>query len=234
MRLSLSDVRKSSFLFLPLFVVVLTLLFGCGEKEDTLGVPRFEVERTVRVGYVIDGDTIDTEDGERIRFLGMDTPEIWKFEGDAPDEPWGRDAANFVHLYLPVGTELGLAFEPDNPKDMYGRTLAYLIVDGELLNAILLQEGYADYQDYGTELRYAEYLKRMESQARVYGKGIWEGQGRLPTPKYYIASKHGTHYHDPDSDLAPRISPRNLVRLTEEWAQRFGLEPGRSVRAATE
>ena len=234
MRLSVTDGRKSSFLLLSLFAVVLAFQFGCGEKEDTLGVPRIVAERTVRVGDVIDGDTIDTEDGERLRFLGMDTPEIWKFPGDAPDEPWGRDAANFVHLFLPVGTEIGLAFEPDNPEDMYGRTLAYLIVDGEMLNAILLREGYADYQDYGTELRYAEYLKRMESQARVYGKGIWEGKGRLPTPKYYVASKHGTQYHDPDSELAPQISARNLVRLTEEWAQRFGLEPGRSVRPAAE
>lgn len=230
MRLSLSAVRKSRFLFLPLLAAVLTLTSGCGEKEDTLGVPRIEAERMAVVKYVIDGDTLDTEDGERIRFLGLDTPEIKKRADDPPDEPWGRDAANFVHLFLPAGTEIGLAFEPAAREGAYGRTLAYILVDGELLNSILLKEGYAEYADYGMEMRHGEYLKRMEGQARVYGKGIWEGQGQLPTPKYYVASKNGSQYHDPDSDLAPRISPRNLVRLTEESAQRVGLEPGRTVR----
>jgi len=39
---------------------------------------------TATVKYVIDGDTLVTEDGEHIRFLGIDSPEIWKKKGDSP------------------------------------------------------------------------------------------------------------------------------------------------------
>jgi len=229
MRLSGIASMKSRILFL-LPAAALLFGFGCGEKEDTSGAPRIEAERTAVVKYVIDGDTLETKDGERIRFLGIDTPEIKKRSEDPPDQPWGRDAANFTTLLLPSGTEIGLGFEKGSREGAYGRTLAYVIVDGEVINILLLREGYGRFKDYGTEMEHGQYLKRMESQARVYGKGVWEGKGRLPTPKYYVASKNGNQYHDPDSDQAPNISPRNLVRLTEESAQRVGLEPGRTVR----
>lgn len=229
MRLSEPLKSKSRFLFLPLAALLL-IQFSCGEKTDPRAAPRIEVERTAVVRYVIDGDTLDTEDGERLRFLGINSPEIKKRPDDPPDQPWGRDAANFVSLLLTPGTEIGLAFEPGAKKGAYGRTLAYVIVDGELLNSLLLREGYAVYADYGTELAYGEYLKRMEGQARVYGKGVWEGKGKLPAPRYYVASKNGKQYHQPDSATARNISPRNLVRLTEESAQLVGLEPGSSVR----
>ncbi len=229
MRLSESDKWKSSFLFLPLAALLL-LPAGCGEKTDPRAAPEIEVERPAVVERVIDGDTIEIADGERIRFLGINAPEIKKRPEDSPDAPWGRDAANFVALLLKPGTEIGLAFEPAALRGTYGRSLAYVVIDGELLNALLLREGYAVYADYGTELKHADYLKRMESRARVYGKGVWEGQGKLPAPKYYIASKHGKQYHDPGSDTAGKISRWNLVRLTEESAQMAGLEPGSSVR----
>ncbi len=229
MRLSGTTARKSRFVFLALLAAGLALQAGCGGKEEVSGVPRITPERTARVKYVIDGDTLDTEDGTRLRFLGIDAPEINKRAGDPPDQPWGRDAANFVHLLLPPGTEIGLAFEPAAREEAYGRTLAYVLVDGELLNALLLREGYARYRDFGTQLKYGEYLRRMEGQAKVYGKGVWEGQGKIPAPKYYVASKNGKQYHDPAGDTARKISPRNLVRLTEESAQRVGLAPGQSV-----
>jgi micrococcal nuclease len=230
MRLSETVGKKSRFLFLFLLSAVLLLQLSCGEKDDDAGVPRITVERTARVKYVIDGDTLETEDGERLRFLGINTPEIRKRPDDPPDQPWGRDAANFVTLLLPPGTEIGLAFDDGPREGAYGRTLAYIIVDGELLNALLLREGYGRFNDYGKELKLGEYLKRMEGQARVYGKGVWEGQGKIAAPRYYVASKNGKQYHDPDSDLAPQISKKNLVRLTEESARMVGLEPGRSVR----
>lgn len=229
MRLS-SSMRKNSRILFSLLTAALFLQFGCGQKEDTAGTPRFEVEQTARVKYVIDGDTLETKDGERIRFLGIDTPEIKKRTEEPPDQPWGRDAANFVTLLLPPGTEIGLGFEAGPREGAYGRTLAYVILDGEVINALLLQEGYGRYKDYGNVLKHGEYLKRMESQAKVYGKGLWEGKGRLPTPKYYVAGKNSSQYHDPDSYAARQIRPHNLVRLTKESAQKVGLKPGRTVQ----
>ena len=221
---------KARFGLCVLVPIVLLLVPGCGSKEETTPEVRFTPEVMVAVKYVIDGDTLVTEDGEHIRFLGIDSPEIWKKKGDKQDEPWGRDAANFVKVLLPSGSEVGLAFEAGAVEGAYGRKLAYVIVDGELVNGLLLKEGYAGYNDFGNELKYKDYLKKMERKARVHGKGIWEGKGKVKLPKYYVASKNGKYYHDLTSEAAGKIKKKNRFRLTMEEAERLGLEPGSSVQ----
>jgi len=223
------EVRARFWLYV-LIPIVLLLVPGCGSKEEITPEVRFTPEVTVVVKYVIDGDTLITKDGEHIRFLGIDSPEIWKKKGDKQDEPWGRDAANFVKVLLPSGSEVGLAFEAGNKEGAYGRKLAYLIVDDELVNGLLLKEGYAIFNDFGNELKYRDYLKKMERKARIHGKGIWEGRGKVKPPKYYVASKNGKYYHELDSEVAGKIKKKNRIRLTREEAERLGLKPGSSVQ----
>ncbi|MEA1928935.1 MAG: thermonuclease family protein, partial [Candidatus Auribacterota bacterium] len=113
-----------------------------------------------------------------------------------------------------------------------GRKLAYVIVDGELVNGLLLKEGYAKYKDFGNKLRYEKHLKKQQSKARVHSKGIWEGKGTVKPPEYFLASKNGKYYHVSGSETADKIKRNNKVRLTEEEAKRLKLKPGFSVTAS--
>jgi len=222
---------RTQFRLFILVAAVLLLAPGCGSKEPAQPGrkhPHFSPAVTATVKYVIDGDTLVTEDGEHIRFLGIDSPEIWKKKGDSPDEPWGRDASNYVKLLLPSGTDIGLEFEAGAKKGAYGRKLAYVIVDDELINGLLLKEGYAEYKDFGNVLKHGDYLKDMARKARVHGQGIWEGKGRMPPPKYYVASKNGKYYHAPDSEIAAKIKKKNRLRVTKEEAERLGLKPAQT------
>jgi len=209
-------------------LAALFVLIGCGGEEGAAPETQFEPDVTVGVAYVIDGDTLVTEEGSRIRFLGINTPEIWKKEGDAPDQPWGRDAANFLKVLLPSGSKVGLIYEEGRREGKYGRTLAYVVRDGELLNEIILAKGYGKFEDYGETVEYEEILKKAEREARVRGKGVWEGQGKLKSPRYYVASKNGKYYHSPSSEYGKKISEKNRLRLTEETARELNLEKSES------
>lgn len=101
------------------------------------------IERTAIVSYVVDGDTIHLEGGEKVRLVGINTPEVRPQE-----EPGGREAKEFVENLCQPGTEVGLDVDDLEPKDRYDRTLAvvYVKIDGSWanLNAELLRKGYAE------------------------------------------------------------------------------------------
>lgn len=77
------------------------------------------------VAYVVNGDTIAvTRDGhtvpERVRLIGIDTPELG--HGKGPDECWAAEARDELKTLLPQGTEVALSADPSQPDvDKYGR-----------------------------------------------------------------------------------------------------------------
>ena len=101
------------------------------------------IERTAIVSYVVDGDTIHLQGGEKIRLVGIDTPEL-----GPPAEEGAVEAKKFVENLCPPRTEIGLNVDDLDPTDRYGRTLAvvYVKIDGAWtnLNAELLQRGLAE------------------------------------------------------------------------------------------
>jgi len=138
---------KKVFLILACVIVVLAcaaLIVGYSTSSPTQqlqGAPH--IERTEVVDRVIDGDTIVLQGGEKVRLVGINTPEIPPHE-----EPGGIEAKEFVENLCPLGTEIGLDVDDLCPADYYGRILAvvYLKVDGVWvsLNAELLRGGYAE------------------------------------------------------------------------------------------
>ncbi len=101
------------------------------------------IERIAEVQRVVDGDTLILSSGERIRLVGINTPEI-----GAHAEAGGAEALEFVSSLLPPGTQVGINVDDLRPKDKYGRTLAVVFVrkKGQWcnLNAKLLQLGLAE------------------------------------------------------------------------------------------
>lgn len=93
------------------------------------------VEKSAKCTKVVDGDTIELDDGEKVRFVGVNTPERG-VEGYIASK-------NFVQK-LCLNKEVGLDIDDSKHNDKYGRTLAVVIVDGKNLNEMLLKEGLAE------------------------------------------------------------------------------------------
>jgi endonuclease YncB( thermonuclease family) len=139
------------------------------------------------VTNVVDGDTFDVQfdggPGERIRVLGVDTPETTpgnNMEGEygslndtALLAMWGVQAENFARTSL-EGKEVALELDRSaGVRDRYGRVLAYVMTpDGSDFGAVLLREGLARVYTAESFSRKDEYL-RLEQAARTAGTGLW-------------------------------------------------------------
>ncbi len=141
-----------------LLVIILTLLlplYGCSPPPDT-----------ARVIRVIDGDTIIIEGGHRVRYIGIDTPEI------QPDlAAFGIEAQQANHK-LVAGKEVRLERDVSR-TDKYNRLLRYVWVDDVLVNAELVRQGLARAKAYPPDTKYQDYLAQMEAEARAAGRGMW-------------------------------------------------------------
>ena len=93
------------------------------------------VEETATCTEVVDGDTIYLDNGKKVRFVGVNTPERG-VEGYITSK-------RFVQK-LCLNKKVGLDIDNAKPTDKYGRTLAVIIVDGKNLNEMLLKEGLAE------------------------------------------------------------------------------------------
>ena len=130
-------------------------LSGCSSPPDT-----------ARVIRVIDGDTIAIEGGYRVRYIGIDTPEI-----HPQMEAFGAEAWQ-ANRQLVEGKEVRL--EQDvSETDRYGRLLRYVYVDNIMVNAELVRQGLAVAKAYPPDTEYHELLAELERQARLAGKGMW-------------------------------------------------------------
>mgnify|MGYP001293317807 CR=1 FL=1 len=126
-------------------------------------------EETVSVRYVVDGDTVVLADGRALRYLGIDTPEM-----DAAGEH-ERELAQEARRFnsdLVLGKTVRLEFDSVK-KDKYGRTLAYVWIDGKSVNAALVSSGFARAAFYGDNARYYNEYMRLEEDARSKRLGIW-------------------------------------------------------------
>ena len=128
---------------------------------------------TVRFNKCIDGDTsVLSIDGEvkKIRFLAVDTPETK--HPTKGEEPFGKEASNFTCSSLKKASEISLEYEKDM-TDKYDRILAWVFVDGELLQSKLIKKGYAKVAYLYGDYKYTDDLRRLESVAKKEKVGIW-------------------------------------------------------------
>lgn len=125
-----------------------------------------------RVLRVLDGDTIDAAIGdrvERVRYIGIDAPEIGH-EGK-PGEPGGRVATR-LNRRLVGGRAVRLELDVE-ARDRYGRLLAYVWVGDVMVNAELVRQGWARVLVIPPNLRHGALLQRLELEARQAPRGLW-------------------------------------------------------------
>jgi micrococcal nuclease len=121
---------------------------------------------------VVDGDTIEARiDGklEDVRYIGVDTPETVK--PDTPVQCFGPRASAFDH-HLVEGRHVRLVFGVE-PRDVYGRLLAYVYLGHRFVNAILVRRGLARSLTIAPNDRFAPLFRGLELRAARAGRGLW-------------------------------------------------------------
>jgi len=170
-------------------LILLLVIPACGDSKiyewrDTKGSEHYSDTFTsnakvvdIKPGYefysvkrVYDGDTVQLEDGRKIRFLGINTPEIQHRDKQA--EAGGQEAKAWLFAKL---RNQRVRLELDAEKtDKYGRTLAYLFTEkNELINLSLVKQGLASISIYPPNLLYVNELIAAEKQAEQDKLGLW-------------------------------------------------------------
>jgi len=184
--------RKKQVSLSTLAIVAIVLLLGAcgrlGESPAPAPVPA-PVAGSVAAGFsaatverVVDGDTaifvLEGGTSERVRFIGVDTP-----ESTNKHEPYGEEASAYTKRVLTPGRSVLLERDVDE-RDRYGRLLAYVwleapseISDAEMrakmLNATLALDGYAQQMTIAPNVKYASSFKRYVAEARDANRGLW-------------------------------------------------------------
>jgi len=134
----------------------------------------FSSHQSFTVVEVTDGDTIRLDDGRRIRYIGVDTPE--------EDECFGQEAKK-VNSDLVLGKEVRLEMDI-NEMDHFGRYLAYVYLqEGKkkiFVNEFLLTKGIGEFFLDTVNLRYQDLLVQVAEKAHEENKGLW----RACTPDF--------------------------------------------------
>jgi micrococcal nuclease len=154
------------------FAVIAALLlyrYAVSTSDERHGKQRRE--ETVTVTWVLDGDTFETDAGERVRLLGIDAPEV--AHHGQQEEPFGDESTAWLRQQISgrvVTLHLGV-----EETDRYGRTLAWVYsADGTLINQLALSTGQAKLLDrFGLPLDLEPGLRKAAATARLQRVGLW-------------------------------------------------------------
>lgn len=165
-------------------------------------------EELAAVTRVIDGDTLIAEvEGEeqRVRLLNVDTPELGA-DGRDP-ECMAEEARDFLREKLPPGTEVELRHDREK-QDRYGRELAAVYLDDELLNAEIARQGFGTAVTFGTNDRYHGDVAAAEQEAEARHLGIHD-----PQLECSVAREVQTAAQDSSTLLLPVVAAMSLNSL---------------------
>lgn len=130
---------------------------------------KFEFKVTwATVDAVLDGDTIRLMNGDKLRYIGVDTPEKLTH----PPECYAQEATR-RNRKLVEGKRVALRKDRSN-VDRYGRLLRYVYLpDGRMVNELLVQEGYAHAAEFRPDTLFSQRFAQLEQQAKSNQRGMW-------------------------------------------------------------
>jgi micrococcal nuclease len=202
---STSDIRHSPFHSNLRFMlsVICFLLMTAGYSD---------AQTWYRVKWVNDGDTIVLTNGQRVRYIGINTPEI-DYENQKA-QPFGYEARSF-NKKLVLSQKIRLEFDRER-HDRFGRLLAYVFLpDGSFLNERLLENGLAFYLYRRPNVKYDNRLLKAQQDAMKAQKGLWhnwrEEKGK------YIGNQRSRRFHRTACPYAKSIKWKNKITFFTKW-----------------
>ncbi|MFO7809711.1 thermonuclease family protein [Guyparkeria sp.] len=168
---------------------------GCVAEEpkpptgDCAPPPELSIE-SATVSYVNDGDTVRLANGDRLRLVGIDTPELGRDGTD--DEPMAREARQVLRTLLAESRNRVQVVDATEGEDRYGRRLSYLYLpDGRSVQAHLLEQGMAMAVFVAPNLELVDCVMAREQRARRDERGVWS----LPAYDPGLPSARGIPEH---------------------------------------
>lgn len=173
--ISLSTFLKKSLstLVMVLFITTCGPIHASTAQPSALAATAPGKEQIYRVKRVVDGDTIVLDNGEKIRLIGVDTPETK--HPKKPVQYFGKEASAFTKKEI-EGRQVRIEYDWQR-TDRYQRTLAYVyrLPDNFFLNAELIKQGYGHaYTRF--PFKYLDEFRKYEKEARESNKGLWRPQ----------------------------------------------------------
>lgn len=176
----MSKRKLKNLFFTLLFLLVIGLLSknpqllpmpSPSPKVETVLGEKAASEAAIIVVKVIDGDTIEVEGKKKVRYIGINTPEL--HDPRKKVECFGKEAA-IMNSDLVEGKEVRL--EKDvSETDRYGRLLRYVYIGDLFVNEYLVRQGYALASSYPPDIKYARQFRSAEQEARENNRGLWSG-----------------------------------------------------------
>ncbi len=125
---------------------------------------------TYMVKRVIDGDTIELENKQIVRYIGVDSPELHHPKKSV--ECFASASAEFNKKLIEGKT---VRLEKDvSETDKYKRLLRYVYVDQVFVNKKLVEEGYAYSATFPPDVKYADFFRQSQQDAMQNNKGLWK------------------------------------------------------------
>ena len=158
---------------------------------------------------MIDGDTVVLADGQHVRLLGINAPELGK--DGAPDQPLAAQARAGLAT-LVEKRQVTLVFEHER-YDHYGRLLAHVLLpDGSDAEQILLREGLAWAVAVPPDVKRLPVYLAAENKARAAGRGVWNEPAYAPTPVSRL-TKNDTGFRFIQGTVLRSVRHRNVIYL---------------------
>jgi len=186
-------------------LLILIFISGCNSGDLTgnaVAEDKLVLEGPYNVTYVVDGDTLDLSNGDRIRFSGINTPET--------GECYYQEAKDALKS-LVLGKEVYIESDRSD-EGKYGRKLRYIYLDDVMINELLVENGYARvYDKYKDDTKRYDELKEAEKIAIDQIIGVWACDQDPFKGCLFVGSKNSDVYHALDCKWAKKIKPENLV-----------------------
>jgi micrococcal nuclease len=181
--------KKQTTYLLVIILAVIQLIFGKNIPLPTnLQTPKLSVstnanpsptifigeKQTVFVTRVIDGDTIEIEGKIKVRYIGVNTPEIYHdTTGKKTGEQCFASESYLENKKLVEGKTITIVKDISD-KDKYGRLLRYVYVEDQFINEYLIKNGFAKIMTIKPDTKYSQQFKVDQAEAKLNNLGIWK------------------------------------------------------------
>ncbi len=195
-------------------IIVIFLVIGFVAVRFLQRVPLnlADYNKGVYVSRVIDGDTVELSNGEKVRYIGIDTPEVRKRKGAGwiyDPMPYAEEARDF-NRKLVEGREVKLEFDVQK-RDKYRRILAYVYKDEIMVNLEMVRQGYAMIYTFPPNVRHTGDFLIAQEEARENNRGLWvEMEERIISP-YEAEDNVGTIRMVEAGVISTYLSDRVLI-----------------------